>query len=181
MFSACNKHNMWTVESLHNPLFFFFHVFAWLSIWAWTQSLNNSCIICVHDARCFDMFIKYTEKNIEQIYHVWDGYLHWEGYLRKIPILRLNFTRLSAPKNVRLSIGIFRKYPSQTWYICSIFFSVYLINISKQVFIVYFRNVLTCYKPFEEFWFLLSFILFHAYIGTNTSVFQIWLTTLPYV
>ena len=51
-----------------------------------------------------------------QIYHVWEGYLRkipvlrlnfprrmviqiyhvWEGYLRKIPVLRLNFPRLMA-------------------------------------------------------------------------------------
>jgi len=53
----------------------------------------------MHAARCFDMFIKYTENNIEQIYHV------WEGYLRKIPVDR----------RVKFSIktGIFHKYPSQ--------------------------------------------------------------------
>jgi hypothetical protein len=39
--------------------------------------------------------------------------------LRKIPVLRLNFPRLSAREIFRLSTGIFRKYPSQTWYICS--------------------------------------------------------------
>jgi hypothetical protein len=41
--------------------------------------------------------------------------------LWKIPVLRLNFNRLSAREIVRLSTGIFRKYPSQTWYICSKF------------------------------------------------------------
>ena len=37
-----------------------------------------------------------------------------------------------------------------------------------SVFIVCFRNVLTCYKPFEEFRFLLffSWVLLYAYIGT---------------
>jgi hypothetical protein len=45
---------------------------------------------------------------IKQIYHV------WEGYLRKIPVLRLNFPRHSAREIFRLSIGMFRKYPSQT-------------------------------------------------------------------
>ena len=39
-------------------------------------------------------------------------------YLRKIPVLRLNFPRHSAREIFRLSTGIFRKYPSQTWYIC---------------------------------------------------------------
>jgi len=34
------------------------------------------------------------------------------GYFRKIPVERLNFPRLSAHE-------IVRKYPSQTWYICS--------------------------------------------------------------
>jgi hypothetical protein len=49
--------------------------------------------------------------------------------LRKIPverrnfpsrILRLNFPRHLAREIVRLSTGIFCKYPSQTWYICSV-------------------------------------------------------------
>jgi hypothetical protein len=43
----------------------------------------------------------------------------WEWYLRKIPVLRLNSPRHSAREIVRLSTGIFRKYPTQTWYICS--------------------------------------------------------------
>ena len=40
--------------------------------------------------------------------------------MRKIPVLRLNFPRLSAREIFRLSTGIFCKYPSQAWYICSI-------------------------------------------------------------
>jgi hypothetical protein len=40
--------------------------------------------------------------------------------LWKIPVLRLNFPHHSAWEIVRLSTGIFRKYPSQTWYICII-------------------------------------------------------------
>jgi hypothetical protein len=43
----------------------------------------------------------------KEIYHV------WEGYLRKIPVLRLNFPRHSAREIFRLSTSIFRKYPSQ--------------------------------------------------------------------
>ena len=39
----------------------------------------------------------------------------------KIPVLRLNFPRLSAQAIFRLSTSIFRKYPSQAWYICSVF------------------------------------------------------------
>ena len=46
------------------------------------------------------------KKDIIQIYHV------WEGYLRKIPVERRN--------KFSLKTGIFRKYPSQTWYICLI-------------------------------------------------------------
>jgi hypothetical protein len=46
--------------------------------------------------------------NSFKIYHV------WEGYLQKIPVLRLNFPRHSAREIFRLSTGIFRKYPSQT-------------------------------------------------------------------
>jgi hypothetical protein len=37
----------------------------------------------------------------------------FEYNLRKIPVLRLNFTRLSAREIFRLSTGIFSKYPSQ--------------------------------------------------------------------
>ena len=48
------------------------------------------------------------------MYHV------WEGYLWKIPVLRLNFPCHSAREIFRLSTGIFCKYPSQTWYICII-------------------------------------------------------------
>jgi hypothetical protein len=38
--------------------------------------------------------------------------------LRKIPVLRLNFSRHSALEIFRLSTGNFCKYPSQAWYIC---------------------------------------------------------------
>jgi predicted helicase len=38
--------------------------------------------------------------------------------LRKIPVLSLSFARHSAREICRLSTGIFRKYPSQAWYIC---------------------------------------------------------------
>jgi hypothetical protein len=44
------------------------------------------------------------------------------GICEKIPVLRLNFTRHSAREIVRLETGIFRKYPSQTWYICILVF-----------------------------------------------------------
>jgi hypothetical protein len=37
-----------------------------------------------------------------------------------LPVFRLNFPRRSAREIFRLSTGIFRKYPSQTWYICLI-------------------------------------------------------------
>ena len=49
----------------------------------------------------------YLLSAVIQIYHV------WEGYLRKIPVLRQNFPRHSA-REFGLSTGIFRKYPSQT-------------------------------------------------------------------
>ena len=38
--------------------------------------------------------------------------------MRKIPVLRLNFSRHSALEIFRLSTGNFCKYPSQAWYIC---------------------------------------------------------------
>jgi hypothetical protein len=51
---------------------------------------------------------------IKQIYHV------WEGYLRKIPVLRLNFPRHWLGKFFVSRLVFFHKYPSQTWYICII-------------------------------------------------------------
>ena len=45
----------------------------------------------MHVARCFDIFIEYTEKNIEQTYHVWDG------YLRKILVNRRNIEIFAEP------------------------------------------------------------------------------------
>jgi hypothetical protein len=39
-----------------------------------------------------------------------------EGYLQKIPVLRLNFPWHSAREIFRFSTCIFRKFPSQTWY-----------------------------------------------------------------
>jgi hypothetical protein len=47
----------------------------------------------------------------------WSKHSARVGYLRKIPVLRLNFPRHSAREIFRLSTGIFRKYPSQAWYI----------------------------------------------------------------
>ena len=55
----------------------------------------------MHDARCFDMFIKYTEKNIQQRYHV------WEGYLRKRPIDRRRIFRADRRVKFSLKTGIF--------------------------------------------------------------------------
>jgi hypothetical protein len=49
-----------------------------------------------------------------QIYHV------WEGYLRKIPVERRKISRAERRGKCSLKTGIFRKYPSQTWYICLI-------------------------------------------------------------
>jgi hypothetical protein len=47
------------------------------------------------------------EMNIEQIYHV------WEGYLRKIPVERRKISRVDRRGKFSLKTGIFRKYPSQ--------------------------------------------------------------------
>jgi hypothetical protein len=52
--------------------------------------------------------------NSMQIYHV------WEGYLRKLPVERRNIFRAEWGGKFSLNTGIFRKYPSQTWYICLI-------------------------------------------------------------
>jgi hypothetical protein len=52
--------------------------------------------------------------NFEQIYHA------WEGYLRKIPVERRTIFRTEWRGKFSLKTGIFRKYPSQTWYICLI-------------------------------------------------------------
>jgi hypothetical protein len=50
---------------------------------------------------------------IKQIYHV------WEGHLRKIPVLRLNFPRHSTREICRLSTGIEQTDRRQRYYIPS--------------------------------------------------------------
>ena len=62
---------------------------------------------------------------------------YWERYLRKIPVLRLNFPRLSDREIFRLSTGIFRKYPSQTWYICSLL----ITWRHRYTIVVYWRKI----------------------------------------
>jgi hypothetical protein len=52
--------------------------------------------------------------HIKQIYHV------WEGYFRKIPVERRKISRAEWRRKFSIKTGIFRKYPSQTWYICLI-------------------------------------------------------------
>jgi hypothetical protein len=64
--------------------------------------------------------------NITQIYHVWEGYLrkipvlrlnfprYSEGYLRKIPVERRTISLAKWRGKFSLKTGIFRKYPSQT-------------------------------------------------------------------
>ena len=44
----------------------------------------------------------------------------WEGYLRKIPVERRKISRAKWRGKFSLKTGIFRKYPSRTWYICLI-------------------------------------------------------------
>jgi hypothetical protein len=69
-------------------------------------------------------YIKRTTDNVSQIllqasrWWVKTANTVWEGYLRKIPVLRLNFSRHWMWDIFRLLTGIFRKYSSQTWYIC---------------------------------------------------------------
>jgi hypothetical membrane protein len=57
---------------------------------------------------------------IKQIYHV------WEGYLPKIPVLRLNFLRLSAGEILRLSTGIFSANTPPKHYISVHLFFIYI-------------------------------------------------------
>jgi hypothetical protein len=59
-------------------------------------------------------FLRNKLKCYIQIYHV------WEGYLRKIPVERRKISRAEWRGKFSLKTGIFRKYPSQTWYICLI-------------------------------------------------------------
>ena len=56
------------------------------------MNVNNFTVVCY----------------IEQIYHV------WEGYLRKIPVERQQNFRAKRRGKFSLKTGSFRKYPSQT-------------------------------------------------------------------
>ena len=74
------------------------------------------CSLCCQFL-CFVHFwlsLRYSLTFIEQIYHV------WEGYFRKIPVERRTISRAERRGKFSLKTGIFRKYPSQTWYICLI-------------------------------------------------------------
>ena len=75
----------------------------------WGTPLSMRCIslslnICMTSIRI----------NYIQIYHA------WEGYLRKIPVERRKISRAEWREKFSLKTVIFRKYPSQTWYICLI-------------------------------------------------------------
>jgi hypothetical protein len=70
--------------------------------------LHEEKILQIHNARPEFVKKKIISRLLTNQNHV------WEGYLRKIPILRLNLPRHSAREIFRLSTGIFRKYPSQT-------------------------------------------------------------------
>ena len=70
-----------------------------------------------------DTFIVNFVYHIIQIYHV------WEGYLRKIPVERRKVSRAEWRGKFSLKTGIFRKYPSQTWYICLITVEVVKKNV----------------------------------------------------
>ena len=75
----------------------------------WGTPLSMRCIslslnICMTSIRI----------NYKQIYHA------WEGYLRKIPVERRKISRAEWREKFSLKTVIFRKYPSQTWYICLI-------------------------------------------------------------
>ena len=92
----------------------------------------------MHDARCFDMFIKYTEKNIQQIYHV------WEGYLRKRPIDRREIFRADRQVKCSLKTGIFSQIvPPNMIYLFS-FTEYYLENCLNKYYLLFvvFRNIL---------------------------------------
>ena len=89
--------------------------------------------------------------------------------MRKIPVLRINFPRLTAREIFRLWTGIFRKYPSQTWYICIkgiitmviIFFIIHIISI-LHLASLRFQNVLKKVPPRRE-------EMFEAYKGCNIN------------
>ena len=57
---------------------------------------------------------KWMQSYYIQIYHA------WQGYLRKIPVERRTISRAEWRGKFSVKTGIFRKYPSQTWYICLI-------------------------------------------------------------
>ena len=85
--------------------------------------------------------------NITQIYHVWEGYLrkipvlrlnfprYSEGYLRKIPVERRTISLAEWRGKFSLKTGTPRKYPSQTWYIW-----VFLFFFSFKFQIILFKN-----------------------------------------
>jgi hypothetical protein len=62
----------------------------------------------------------------------------------KNDVLRLNLPRLLAREIFGLSNGIFRKYPSQIWYICSILFNDIseenILQISRKFVFVFFLS-----------------------------------------
>jgi hypothetical protein len=73
---------------------------------------------------------------IKQIYHVWG-----RGYLRKIPVLRLNFTCLTAREIFRFSTGIFSQLP--LWNMIYLFINKIVKNSKKWINAIW--NALTIY------------------------------------
>jgi hypothetical protein len=63
--------------------------------------------------------LPYLRKRRGHIFFEWNKCL-WDISCLGGVFPRLNFPRHSAREIFRLSTGIFRKYPSQTWYICLI-------------------------------------------------------------
>ena len=89
------------------PLPFSFSI--WTKSWPWLKSRRNISFFNVN----FVHFFKHKSDFI-LIYHV------REGYLRKIPVKRRKISQAEWRGIFSLKTGIFRKYPSQTWYICLI-------------------------------------------------------------
>ena len=90
-------------------------------------------------------------KYSEQIYHV------WEGYLRKIPVERRKISRADI-----IYLFNYTEYLLEHW--LNKYYNIFCLSFSG-IFCFYWaflRNILTCYKPFEEFLFLLFLYLHKA-------------------
>ena len=107
-------------------------------------------------------YINLVENYFEQIYHV------WEGYLRKIPVERRNISQAERQGNLVSRLVFFAITPPNMIYLFNYteyylehwlnkYYNTLCLSFSGIFWFYwgFFRNVLTCYKPFEFFLFFL--------------------------